>query len=169
MDSTQSKRKIPRNMTEKQRAARLANLAAGRKKRMELLQMKKDGKQEYDLSSESDNVSSGDSGSESDAFIISKKKPKKTVKHQKLTTKDKHKTPPNRENEDKFLNNKVDRLEYIIEKMVTMQEKQNKVARKQAKKPSGGGTKIVVLPNSTGNTQAKVNDTMMEALRKSLM
>src|SRR5687768_8730609 len=68
-------------ITEKQKAARMANLAAGRKKRMEQLKQKKEGNKEdeYDLSSNEENDSSSESDNE--ALILSKKKPaKKTAK-----------------------------------------------------------------------------------------
>ena len=63
---------VKQTITDKQKKARLANLEAGRKKRMEALQKKKvtkDQEQEYDLSSEEE------SGSESDddesSFVVS--------------------------------------------------------------------------------------------------
>ena len=70
-------KKPKRKMTEAQTKARLANLAKGRQKRMD---MKKNKAEEFDLSSDYDSESDTDSSDE-EAFVISKKKkssPKKT-------------------------------------------------------------------------------------------
>ena len=67
--------------TDKQLAASKANLAKGRKKRMDTIQMKKETKeQEYDLSSNEDVSDSSDSDNDSSSFVVSKKKPKETKK-----------------------------------------------------------------------------------------
>jgi len=79
-------KKVRKPMTEKQKAARLANLAAGRKKRMEMVKQRSsltDTQQEYDLSSESPS----DSDSNGEAFLI-KKKSRRSVKKAPLLKKD---------------------------------------------------------------------------------
>jgi hypothetical protein len=149
-------KKVKQKMTEKQKSARLANLEAGRKKRMELMRKKKEVQQqeEYDLSSKS---SSEESPSDDDAFIISKKK-KKSKKVVKQTESPLPKDDPFR--------NELNEIKNIVVELANLQKKQNK-AQKHTNK-SSGGTKIVVLPQNT--TQAKQpNDSVMEMLRKSIM
>ena len=67
-------------ITDKQRAARMANLAKGRKKRMETIKQKKEGlsNDEYDISSnDGDNDNDNDESSSDDDLIISRKKSSK--------------------------------------------------------------------------------------------
>lgn len=154
---------VKRTMTEKQKAARLANLERGRKKRLESIKLKKEAKpqEEYDLSSNSSNSDEASESDFSDAFIISKKKkmPKtKLAKPRKLTFNENN-------GRDDNLRNDVDELKNMIVTLANLQKKQNK-ARKQTKKASGG-TKIVVLPQNT--PASRPNDNLMEALRKSLL
>ena len=140
-------------MTEKQKGARIANLANGRKKRMEMLKQKKEQKpEEYDISSNDGSLDESDSSSDSeDAFVISKAK-KKNAKTE----------PPSNNN----LRGDVDELKTMILELANMQKKQNKSVRKS--RPSGG-TKIVVLPqNTSGGSQSKAADDYMEKLRKSI-
>ena len=150
-------------MTEKQKAARIANLANGRKKRMEMLKQKKEQKpEEYDISSNDGSLDESDSSSDSeDAFVISKAKKKnaKTVTP-KERRKSKKTEPPSNNN----LRGDVDELKTMILELANMQKKQNKTVRKS--RPSGG-TKIVVLPQNTSGG-AKVSDDYMEKLRKSI-
>jgi hypothetical protein len=62
MEEEEPKQK--RQITEKQREARLANLANGRKKRAAMIQQKKEKKNyEYDISSEEASFSSDSDGS----------------------------------------------------------------------------------------------------------
>ena len=64
------RKRTRRPMTEKQKAARLANLEAGRKKRMEMVKQKKAGltmkHKEYDLSSDDDSVEQSSTSSSGD-------------------------------------------------------------------------------------------------------
>lgn len=152
-------------MTEKQKAARLANLEAGRKKKAELVKQKKMQQNEYDLSS-----SSSDScDSESDASFIMKKvvKPKQNkIKERSL----------NRSDEANFgfdpkydnLKNYVDEIKNSLVELANNQKKQNKATRKQTKRASGG-TKIVVLPQNNPQTKTNSELAYLESLRKSLM
>lgn len=151
-------------ITDKQKAARMANLAAGRKKRMEQLKQKKEAKkeEEYDLSSNEENDSSSES--DNDAFIISKKKSGKTSVLKKII---KQESP--KEDKSAKLKNELDELRNIVTDMALMQKKQHKATRKQTNRPSGG-TKIVVLPQAQGGSnQSGPSDSVMDALRRSLM
>lgn len=144
-------------MTKKQEDARLKNLEKGRKIRLDSIKEKKE-KKEYDLSSE-DSGNDSDSVSD-DAFVISKKKPKTNKKSSKIGKGSSSKNSDN-------LRNDVDELKDIVKELAFLQKKQNKSSRKP---PKQSGTKIVVLPQNTPNSQTKSpNDNLMEALRKSLM
>src|SRR5690242_1219580 len=107
-------------MTEKQKASRLINLEAARKKRAETLKQRKMQQNEYDLSSD-DSKSESESASESDNdFIISKKKTPKA----KPVKRSRHKSeiplyakvPPGQNNnvEDHNLKNQVNELADMI-------------------------------------------------------
>jgi hypothetical protein len=157
-----SEPKIKKPLTDKQKAARIKNLENGRKKRMEMIQQKKaaleDKEGEYDLSSNDDFSSESDN----DDFIISrassKKKPKIDVKKSK---------PRNIHNNPDQLKNEVNELKSIVMELATLQKKQHK-ARKHVDRPSGG-TKIVVLPNNGAGQPKTCNDSVIEALRRTLM
>ena len=77
--------KPKRVMTDKQKAARCLNLAAGRKKRMEAIKQKKEKPDEYDISS---NDGSIDESDDDDAFVLTKAKQKKKtiLDHRKKIT-----------------------------------------------------------------------------------
>lgn len=149
-----------RTMTDKQKAARLANLERGRRKRLDELKQKNETKptEEYDLSS----VSNSSTDSESEGFVISKRK-KKEPRVKSATKSERHR-PPVLARDD--LRNDVDDLKYAVIELAKLQKKQNKT-RKQTKR-SSGGTKIVVLPQGTAQPNSP-NDGLMEALRRSLM
>ena len=156
--------KSKRPMTDKQKAARLANLERGRKKRMESIKQKKEVEQEpkgveYDLSSEDERPEL--SSSDSDAFVISKKKPKK-----KQSKAEKGPLVPLGDN----LRDDFDELKSMVAELAKMQKKQNKsIQRNSAPKKEGGGTKIVVLPQNNAPQTTRMHDSVMEALRKSLL
>ncbi len=158
--------KPKRTMTEKQKCARLANLKAGREKRMERIKQKKEtNQQEYDLSSGDESESSSES--DDDAFVISKKKKRqpKPIVQGIIPTKP-SKVPKLKDESLTHLNNKFDQLTNIVMAMAT---KQNKTKRKQTKRPSGG-TKIVVLPQPNTNpssTKTPSELAYLETLRKS--
>ena len=161
-------RKPKKEITEKQKTARLANLERGRKKRMETLKQKKEKTNEpqqveYDIGSEASDQSSSDS--DSSAFIISKKKPVKK--------------PSKRAKQDKggdsfnLTKNDVDELKSMMYELASQQKKQNK--RSKAKQNEGAGsTKIVLLPqqNQAPAKSEPVHDVFvskaMEAMIKSL-
>ena len=147
-------------LTDAQKAARLKNIQKASKVRMQNINERKKVKEqeEYDLtSSESDN----------DAFIISKKKPTKKTKVVKKTLKPRVLDRTFDDKSDK-LKSELDELRNIVTDIALMQKKQHKATRKQTNRTSGG-TKIVVLPQSQGSNQSGPSDTMMDALRRSLM
>lgn len=160
-DSPRKVMKTRRPMTEKQKAARLANLEAGRKKRMEMVKQKKTGlpvkHHEYDLSS-----NESDSSSDSDAFVISKKK--RVPKKEALTRKQKDRS---KEEIHKFKDD-VDELKTMVMELAKLQKKQNKSIK--SSKRSGGGTKIVMVPPNQPQPISKPQTDLayLDALRKSL-
>ena len=154
-------------LTDAQKAARLKNIQKASKVRMQNINERKKVKEqeEYDLSSNEENESSSES--DNDAFIISKKKPTKKTKVVEKTIKPR---VLDRTFDDKSykLKNELDELRNIVTDMALMQKKQHKATRKQTNRTSGG-TKIVVLPQSQGSNQSGPSDTVMDALRRSLM
>ena len=163
-------------MTDKPKAARLANLERGRKKRMEFLKQKKDKEKEpkqveYDLNSNSSSSMSSSDESDNDTFIISKR-PKKGGLGSARKVEASHKKQKSEKGEDfNSIRSDVDELKNMIFDLASLQKKQNKRSSQKRKGGRSGGTKIVVLPqNSSPNqSQNKVNDSVLEALRKSLM
>lgn len=174
-----------RQMTDKQKVARLANLEKGRLKRLGNVNKKKDIEDrskhtvEYDLSSEYTNDSSSDSEGSGD-FVISKKKTKfkenKSISTQKpiKRRKDNTKAKPRYNELDKY-NNDIDELKKMVYTLANLQKEQHRAVKKQSKKTDRsarqGSTKIVVLPQ---NTQAPTkprtyHDSTIELLRKSLL
>lgn len=149
-------------MTDKQKAARLANLERGRKKRMEVIKQKKEADiepkgVEYDLSSEDERPDL--SSSDSDAFVISKKKPKK-----KQSKSEKSPLVPLGDD----LRDDFNELKSMVTELAKLQKKQTKVMRHSTQKKDAG-TKIVVLPQSAAAQTTRTHDSVMEALRKSLL
>ena len=142
-------------ITDKQKAARKANLAKGREKRMETIKQKKEDtkNEEYDISS-NDGDNDADESSSDDDLIISRKKPTKTKQVKK---------------DDNSLKNELDELKNMVIDLATLQKKQNK---QNKQKRSNGGTKIVVLPNNQTQQQPEQNtqsNHLIDALRRSLM
>ena len=150
-----------RAMTEKQEAARKANLAKGRQKRAEMAKLKKEAPQ-YDIESESD--SSTDSSSDSDAFILSKKRPTKRVKKSKSKDKKSQKV-----SDDYARKHEIDEIRSILIDVVKNQKKRQTKSRKR------GGTQVVVngvVPQNiptVPSVPVKVNDSYLESLRKTIM
>lgn len=124
-------KKSKKAITEKQRQARIANLAAGRAKRMENLKAKK-APIEYDLDSDDDDDE--DESSDDDEFVLSKKKKKPVVKKVKSAG-----VPA------PDLRNELQELRGMMYKMAKQQKKA---------KPKQGGNKIVVLPAQQSNSQS---------------
>ncbi len=158
MDKVQ---KPKRKITEKQKIARLANLARGRQKRQEMVKQKREQK-EYDLSSDDDSFDSeSNSDCSEDAFIISKAqkktKPSKPVSARRQNnhpTFEQSKDSKVRKNDnDNDLKNEVNELKNIVFELANMQKKQNKTSRRQTKK--SGGTKLILLPQNTPAPQTK--------------
>ncbi len=169
MEEIKETKKVKKTMTEKQKAARMLNLANGRKKRMEMIKQKQESKShcEYDIESDNDSDSSS-SGDESD-FVISKKK--KTIKPKKVAfSEPKTKVSKQHNETDNYLKKDIDELKNMMYLLATEQKKTKKAAKKQTKR-SSGGTKLVILPqtNAPNNPQPnKSNDSQMDALRRSL-
>ncbi|HRP37659.1 MAG TPA: hypothetical protein PLS50_07680 [Candidatus Dojkabacteria bacterium] len=158
-------KKPKRQLTDKQKAARIDNLAKGRKKRMEMIKQKREMKeQEYDISSDESYDSDSSSGSDNDAFVISKAKKKPMTIREPPQKQKRHisKHAPT----DTHLRQDVDELKNMIIELASMQKKQHKERREP--KRSSGGTKIVVLPQQGAGAQPKHNDDYMEKLRKSI-
>ena len=174
MDSNEVN-KPKRVMTDKQKAARCLNLAAGRKKRMEAIKQKKEKPDEYDISSNDGSIdesdSSDDLSSDNDAFVLTKAKKKsgKTESLQKiLKSKKREAKLPKSDN----LRGDVDELKSMMIELANMQKKQHKASKKRSSKKSGG-TKIVVLPQhaSAPVTTSQIRaytDSSLDALKKSL-
>lgn len=153
MSSKEPRSKKP--MTDKQKAARLLNLERGRQIRKEKQQAKS---QEYDLSSES---SESDSESDNDAFVISRTKkvvPKEVVMKQSRSRK--HVEEPR----ESKLEKEFDELKNAVYDLMKKSTKQPKPKR------SGGGTKIVVVPQNAPQSKSRTtNDIVLEALQNSFM
>ena len=159
-------KKVRKPMTEKQKAARLANLAAGRKKRMEMVKQRAsltDTQQEYDLSSESPS----DSDINSEDFII-KKKSRRSVKKAPLLKKDRELLSERDFRKDDNLRHEVNEIKSVVMELANMQKKTSMRSAKKRSERKSGGTKIVVLPQNNPPTRSQPNDTLMETLRKSL-
>lgn len=145
--------KKKRQITEKQREARLANLANGRKKRAAMLQQKKTFEQdkqtyEYDISSRDSNDSDGSSD-----FVISRKKPTKARKE------------PQKSETDSNLRNDMNELRNIVTELAILQKKTKQRASSEGRS-KGSGTKVIVVPQPV--SQSKPSDDYMEKLRKSI-
>jgi hypothetical protein len=154
MSSKEPRSKKP--MTDKQKAARLLNLERGRQIRKEKQQAKS---QEYDLSSESSE--SSDSESDNDAFVISRTKkvvPKEVIMKQSRSRK--HVEEPR----ESKLEKEFDELKNAVYDLMKKSTKQPKAKR------SGGGTKIVVVPQNVPQSKSRTtNDIVLEALQNSFM
>ena len=160
-------------MTDKQKAARCVNLAAGRKKRMEAIKQRKEKPDEYDISSNDgsiDEIDSSDSSdsSDNDAFVLTKAK-------KKIGQKSEAKIPMRKSivsSKSDNLRGDVDELKSMMIELANMQKKQHKASKKRSSKKSGG-SKIVVLPQhaSAPVTTSQIRaytDSSLDALRKSL-
>ena len=104
--------------------------------------------------------------SENEAFVISRKKkivPRDVVERSRKSIQ-METDPKNHDN----LQKDFDELKGMVQELANMQKKQ---AAKSKSKRSNGGTKIVVLPQNTSsnNNNRSSNDSVMDALRKSLM
>jgi len=156
MEEEEPKQK--RQITEKQREARLANLANGRKKRAAMIQQKKEKKNyEYDISSEEASFSSDSDGSSD--FVISKKKARKDRKEPKKKERD----------EDSGISevkSELNELRNIVTNMALLHKKTMKRTSSE-NRSKGSGTKVIVVPQQV-SSQNKPTDDYMEKLRKSI-
>ncbi len=159
--------KPKRIITDKQKAARTANLANARKKKAELLKQKAESKKiESDFESESDSSSdsSSDESSDSEAFTISKSRSKKVVPVKKLK---KVKIP---------VSNEVQDLKSLVLELATMNKQQHKKIKKESKK--GGNVNLILPPNQPVSAQPSAipgmnhgnrpMDPYLESLRKNI-
>jgi len=151
-DLEAKKRKALENLT-KARATRLENLR----------KMKEQPKEdEYEIDSSD---SESDTDDEDFDFVLSKTPKKKDDKKDKQP--DKERTPKkkdHRHKEDNKLREDVDQLKTLTAQLIELQKKKAK------KKPKPASNKIIVLPQQGGTTVVKPtsNDSVMDALRRSL-
>ena len=142
-------------ITDKQKAARIANLEKGRLKSLEKLKMKKEDK--HDPSSEDE--SSSDSESDED-FVISKKKSKTKQPRGRIVDRSSFASETASKSE-------VDELKKIMMEMAIIQKQQGKAVRKQRRARSPN---VVVVPQyGAGAPPAKSNNHILDALREKLM
>ena len=129
-------------ITEKQKAARMANLEKGRAKRKEMMNKKKETPkhEEYDLEDLYDG--DGDDSSDDETFVISKQKPKQSK------AKNNNENHPTRED---ILKNEVDELKNMVIQLATLQKKQNKKQKEITSRPKIS----VLLPNSNQPQESK--------------
>ena len=128
-------------ITDKQKAARIANLEKGRLKRLEKLKMKKEDK--HDPSSEDE--SSSDSESDED-FVISKKKSKAKQPRGRIVDRSSFASETASKSE-------VDELKKIMMEMAIIQKQQGKAVRKQKRRSRS--PKVVVVPQYGAGTTAE--------------
>ena len=167
-----------RKMISKQKEARMKNLEKGRIKRMKALKQKKESKaEEYDLSSDAEwSSAASQSSSDDNGFVISRKKkavPKVAPTDNEIRTRRKviDKRDFSYENN---LKKDVDELKSMVKESAILHKKQSRAVKdaktKARAKRSSGGTKIVVLPqNNSQQNNRNPNDSVMDALRKSIM
>jgi hypothetical protein len=157
-------------MTEKQKAARTANLEKARAVRAE----KKKNKI-LDYPSSDEDYTDDSESSDNDAFVISKKKP--SDKNTKLKMVER-KSRKSKKQDIEYVMNDVDELKNMVYELAALQKKQQKSTKRKSRGSKSGGTNIVVVPQnqhpSQGQSQTtqktnQVHDSILEALRKSLM
>lgn len=151
----EQKPKTRKPITEKQRAARLANLASGRKKRMEAALAKK----EQSMNEESTDYDTDESSSE--GFVISKKKQTRVRPRADVEP-----------NDLRSLRGDFDELKDIVKQMAILQKK----SRKRSKSvpvplPQREATNVIVVGGSATKpevTQSRAQDDYMAKLRKTI-
>lgn len=151
-------------MTEKQKAARMDNLAKGRKKRAEMLKQKKEGKVD-DNDETSYDDSSSNSSSDSEAFTLSKVKRSKKVPVKETKSRKQKNDPLDRP----YSRQESDELKQALIEVLNMQKKQNKTVKRQSKRPAGNV--IVNVPQASGagaQPQVKTYTDHELQMRKSL-
>lgn len=152
MDQKPETKKVVK-ITEKQKAARAANLAKGREKKKENLKLKNEEPKhdEYDIGSDDDDEY--DASSEEETFVVSKKKPKSST-HAK----------PAKVQDTNQLKDEVEELKSMVLQLATIQKKQQK-QRKERPKIS------VLLPKAPANepkTSTQHYDNMINTLQQRL-
>jgi len=130
------------------------------KREWKILSRKKENKvEEYDVSG-----SESGSDTDNDDFILKRKKPKT----RQLVVKERTDKKPKQKDDDYLdLKDEMNEMKDMIQQLALLQKKQNKKARKKS-----GGTKLAVvnMPNTPPEIKApSSHDSLMEALRKSLM
>lgn len=157
MENQDSKKVV--KITEKQKAARTANLEKGRAKKKELAEKKKEAPKHEEYEIGSDDEYEADESSEEETFTISKQKSKQAK------SKPSKETKPSREGN---LKNKVDALENMIMQLATLQKKQN-TKRKESSRP-----KISVIlptqpqPNKETKKENRHYDAQIASLQERL-
>ncbi len=164
--------KTKRVITEKQKAARTANLANARKKKAELLKQKASSKKvesDFESLSDSSSDSSSDESSDSEAYTISKSK-SKSKKAVPVKKPKKIKIP---------VNNEVQDLKSLVLELATMNKQQHKKINRESKKQKSGGNVNLILPQNNPvsaqpsaipgmNHGNRPMDPYLESLRKNI-
>jgi hypothetical protein len=152
-------------LTDKQKAARSANLAKGRAKRAEMSKQKQEMKEQKHDEREEDEES--DQSSDDEDLIVSKRK---SVK-KKIQVEDDANT----------LKKEFSELKSMVYDLATITRKTNKIMKQNSKQVEGSKSTNIynVLPNKTKERKQEdeektpktesYNDSLMNALRKSLM
>ena len=154
----QKPKRVRKPITEKQRAARLANLASGRKKRMEAAKAKKQSNQ-HEEATDYDTDDTDESSSE--GFVISKKKQTRVRPRTDVEP-----------NDLRSLRGDFDELKDIVKQMAILQKK----SRKRSKSvpvplPQREATNVIVVGGSATKpevTQSRAQDDYMAKLRKTI-
>ncbi len=142
-------------ITDKQKAARIANLEKGRQKRLEKLQQKKESKEQYSASEDDTSSSDSDEG-----YVISKKKPTKIVKTKGRVI-----------DESSFMGskNELDELKKIMMEMAIKQKQHDKALRRQNKRSKSPAVVVVPQYGEGHNVPKASNNPVYNALRDKIM
>ena len=135
----EQKPKTRKPITEKQRAARLANLASGRKKRMEAALAKKglvSQKQQHEEATDYDTDYDTDESS-SEGFVISKKKQTRVRPRTDVEP-----------NDLRSLRGDFDELKDIVKQMAILQKKSRKRSKSVPVPPQREATNVIVVGGS---------------------
>lgn len=147
-------KRIKKKITDKQKAARIKNLAKGRATRAKNIKARATAKKapEYDLGDTSDETESEEEV-DLDSFVLSKKKAK-SVKSKKAER-----------TEDPVVEDVRKEMQEMREVMAAMAKKQKSLRRPRKE----GGTKLVILPNQqeskSKENSAEYNTTFNQLLR----
>jgi len=154
-------------LTDKQKAARSANLAKGRAKRVEMSKQKQENKVEPKPNDGYDGEDQSDQSSDDEDLIVSKRK---TVKKKTQV-----------EDDSNNLKKEFSELKSMVYDLATITRKTNKIMKQNSKQVEGTKSTNIynVLPAKTKERkqddedkkpkEESYNESLMNALRKSLM